>query len=105
MNSTQHTPISPIESCVDEAKRLVLGDRNQSYGNPANDYAKVAKLWSGLLHPILKRDITIEEAILMMVTLKLAREVHAHKRDNVVDAHGYLLCYEWARSGIKPFAK
>lgn len=87
---------------ADTAIRLVLGDRNESYGDPAEDYAKVAKMWSGLLHPILKRDITPQEAILMMVLLKMSREVHAPKDDNIVDAHGYLLCYQWALSGRRP---
>ena len=87
---------------ADTAIQLVLGDRNASYGDPAEDYAKVAKMWSGLLHPILKRDITPQEAILMMVLLKMSREVHASKADNIIDAHGYLLCYEWARTGVRP---
>ena len=87
---------------ADTAIRLVLGDRNESYGDPAEDYAKVAKMWSGLLHPILKRDITPQEAILMMVLLKMSREVHAPKDDNIIDAHGYLLCYQWAKSGVRP---
>jgi hypothetical protein len=47
-------------------------------------------------------DITAEEAILMMVGLKLSRESHAHKDDNIIDAHGYLLCYEWAKTGVQP---
>ena len=93
------------ESCVDEARRIVLGERNSSYGNPAEDYTKTAKMWSGLLQPILKRDITAQEAILMMVLLKLSREVHRSKRDNLVDALGYLLCYEWALTGQKPETK
>jgi hypothetical protein len=87
---------------AEKAAQLVLGDRNQSYGNPADDYAKVAKMWSGLLHPILKRDITPQESILMMVLLKMSREIHAHKDDNIIDAHGYLLCYDWALTGNMP---
>ena len=90
------------ESMVDEARRIVLGDRNSSYGDPRSDYEKTAKIWSGLLAHKLKADISAEEAILMMVGLKLSREVHRQKRDNIVDAHGYLLCYEWASTGVRP---
>lgn len=85
-----------------EAEKLVLGDRNASYGPPRQDYEKTAKIWSGILLPILKRDITAEEAMLMMVGLKLSREAFKHKDDNLIDAHGYLLCLEWAVTGKKP---
>ena len=89
----------PTKNVCREAEELVLGDRNSSYGNPADDYAKTAKVWSGLLNPILKRDITPQEAMLMMVGLKLSREVHKHKHDNIVDAIGYLLCVDWSLNG------
>lgn len=95
---------SPRSNLAGEAIKLVLVDRNDSYGNPRDDYEGTAKIWSGLLRAKLKADITPEEAILMMVGLKLNREAHKHKDDNLVDAHGYLLCLEWALTGKRPQA-
>ncbi len=39
---------------------------------------------------------------MMMAGLKLRRHAHKAKRDNIVDAHGYLLCLEWIESGKRP---
>lgn len=77
-----------------EANDLVNGDRQADYGTPRQNYEGIAKVWSGILSPILKRDITPEEAALMMVGLKLQRQAMKQKRDNLVDAHGYLLVYQ-----------
>ena len=90
---------------AEEAQSIVCGERNAAYGNPIDDYTKTAKMWSGILAPKLKEDITPEEAIAMMVCVKLSREVHSPKRDNRVDAIGYLLCLDWATTGIKPDEK
>lgn len=98
-NLDRETTPMPTKNVCREAEELVLGERNSSYGNPADDYAKTAKVWSGLLNPILKRDITPQEAMLMMVGLKLSREVHKHKHDNIIDAIGYLLCVDWSLNG------
>ena len=102
-------PIDPpsqqlLNVCA-EASRLVLGDRNESYGSPADDYTKTAKVWSGLLAHKLKPgvEITPKEAVLMMAGMKLSREMHKHKRDNLIDCAGYVLCAEWIQDGKKPF--
>lgn len=90
-----------MSNCAKEAYDLVLGDRNKSYGPPSEDYLRTSKVWSGLLIHKLKPgcEISIEEAMLMMSSLKLCREMTKHKHDNLVDAIGYLACAEWHIEG------
>lgn len=71
---------------LDEAKNVINGDRQDMYGNPEDSFKLIAKYWS----TYLEVDITARDATLMMVLFKLAREKNQHKRDNIVDAAGYL---------------
>lgn len=78
---------------LDEARSIINGDRQDAYGNPEDCFADIAHLWNwwrrGRHEPMLA-----EDAAMMMVLLKLAREKSKHKRDNIVDACGYLGLYE-----------
>lgn len=87
---------------ADKAAELVLGNRNDDYGTPHDDFVGVALIWSGILSAKLIDSITPEEVALCMAGLKLRREAHKPKADNIVDAHGYLLCLEWIRTGRRP---
>jgi hypothetical protein len=93
-NKPKQTPGSEI---LLEAHRLVNGPRQQDYGHPADDYAKV----SDIFYSITGVDLSVSEAILFMVSVKLARlrtnlENDTIHHDSLVDALGYLTCLNMA---------
>jgi hypothetical protein len=73
------------ESILDEAKRIVHGDRGENYGHPFEDFSRTAKIWSA----ILNIKVTPEQVALCMIGVKISREVNRPKRDNIVDGAGY----------------
>lgn len=79
---------------LDEAKRLVYGDRGQDYGHPLDDYERTSELWTALLRHRLKpgERVTADDAVRCMIAVKLSRDVHRPKRDNRVDIAGYAEC-------------
>ena len=79
-------------SILPEAHGLVYGDRQASYGHPAVDFSRTAALVNVLLASKLSKDLGPEDVALFMVAVKLSRECHEPKRDNLVDAAGYLEC-------------
>lgn len=81
-----------MESILEEAQRLVHGDRQQDYGHPASDFTRTGVFWTEALKGKLKEGETIgpEDVALCMVFVKLSREINRPKRDNRVDGAGYL---------------
>lgn len=84
-----------------EAETIVNGARQADYGHPLDDFSKTAQIWSA----ILGIDITPEEVALCMVGVKISREVNKPKRDNIVDAHGYLMTYAMVQDEIERRSK
>ncbi len=79
------------ESILDEAKRITEGVRRTEYGAPADDFGRAAYMWTGILARKLRdgAQINAMDIPLCMVAVKLARQSHHHKRDNLVDIAGY----------------
>lgn len=77
------------ESILQEAQRLTHGDRNKDYGHPLDDYTKNAGIINALFAHKLREPFTAAEVALIMVGVKLSRQVNRPKRDNMVDAAGY----------------
>ena len=77
------------ESALQEAQRLVHGDRGASYGHPIDDYTRTGRIWGAILGV---PDIDPRLCALMMAGVKVSRECHKPKRDNRVDLAGYAEC-------------
>lgn len=77
------------ESILEEAQRLVHGNRGADYGHPIVDYESTGRMWGAILGI---PDIDPRICCLMMIAVKLSRESRKHKRDNLVDAAGYAEC-------------
>ena len=74
------------ETVLQEAQRLVHGDRGQDYGHPLDDFTRTGRIWGAILGI---PDVAPELVGLCMVGVKISREVNAPKRDNRVDGPGY----------------
>ncbi len=89
LEAGQSQGAKPGEDEMHEANNLVNGDRQAAYGSPRPAYDAMAQVWSGLLAHKLTAPLTAEEAVILLAGMKLCREARKHKRDNVVDLHGY----------------
>lgn len=83
----------PVRAAIlREAETLITGDRNKTYGSPTENFANTAALWNVQIGHKLKEPITAAEVAQLMTQLKLARMIAQPKRDNYLDAVGYLAC-------------
>lgn len=96
-------PPPPVETILEEAQRLVHGNRGADYGHPIDDYTRTGRMWAAIIDGWLSEqpgfenmppvpDIDPRIGCLMMAAVKLSREVNKHKRDNLTDAAGYSEC-------------
>lgn len=79
------------ETILQEAQRLVHGDRGQDYGHPIDDFTRTAKMWTALWREKLRPEAHLgpEDVPMAMICLKISREQNRAKRDNATDIAGY----------------
>ena len=77
-----------MQSILQEAELIVNGERAQAYGPVKDSFNRIAQMWS----VVLGTTVTAEQVGLMLITMKVARQVNASKRDNLVDIAGYAEC-------------
>jgi hypothetical protein len=76
-----------------EAHNLITGDRHNAYAHPLEDYTQTRDIFQA----ITGVSLTVEQAILFMVSVKLSRlrtalDAGRWAHDTVVDTAGYIGC-------------
>ncbi len=73
------------ENILEQAKELVVGDRQQDYGDKLTNHENIAALWS----IFLRKKLTAHDVAMCMALVKVARLMHAHKTDSYIDMAAY----------------
>ena len=73
------------EKILQEAERLINGDRAKDYGDAYVNHKRIADMWS----VVFGKEVTVRQVILCMIAMKVARLVHDSKEDSWVDVCGY----------------
>jgi hypothetical protein len=79
---------------LQEADKIIHGDRNEQYGTPLDNHGTTAAFWNTYLAALRRRgkvDLDAEDVCWLNVLQKISREATtgAQKRDTAVDVAGY----------------
>lgn len=92
-----------MANILEEAEMIIYGDREKTYGHPSVNLERIAGLWQAYIEAKIVDGssflMTPEDVSWMMVLLKSARQMNENKRDNLVDAVGYIALIERIQDG------
>lgn len=85
---------------LEKADGCVTGKRAENYGEPEDNFNRIAKMWNAILGTDL---VDAHKVALMMAALKIARGCTGQVvMDNYVDGAGYFACAgEIATRGVE----
>jgi hypothetical protein len=92
---TYETEVPASAKLLDDAKEIILGSRNRAYGEPEDNFARIAEVWNWYL--VNKFDfrgrLLDYDVALLMDLLKTARLLHdPTNEDSWKDKAGYVGC-------------
>jgi hypothetical protein len=73
------------QDLLDEAKKLIGGDRQTDYGDKLTNHENIANFWS----IFLKTKVTPHDVAICMALVKVARLMNQHKKDSYIDMAAY----------------
>ena len=68
----------------------IINNRSEETNRQYGDFDTSMIRMSQIASAATGKDITPEDCYIIMVALKLSRQAHQHKEDNLLDAVGYL---------------
>ena len=86
------------EEVLNTARRLVMGDRNRTYGPPTEDFARTARILTAMGLRMVGadgkvRDLAAHDHALILLAVKLSRLCNdPQHQDSWVDVAGYAAC-------------
>jgi len=100
-------PSCHLGMCLDQAKQVICGERQDTYGSPEDSFALIAQYWNIYLNEVQKTLLTkngfdfrdyklvpmleAKDVAHMMILFKMARvQGQRPSRDNYVDIAGYV---------------
>ncbi|OYN81744.1 hypothetical protein CG716_05160 [Mycolicibacterium sphagni] len=89
------------ETVCQEAERIINGQRQQDYGDTAQNWNRIAELWSAYLGT----KISALDAINLLLLMKVSRAKRGYHRDSYVDTAGYAGLAEKINSAEQPKAQ
>lgn len=94
--SDEPKPISVRELALDTAKKAICGDRNLNYGEPEDNFLRIARLWNASMKNCFGEDapqFSSWHVALFLGQVKDARLAHTPSHsDSWVDKIGYAAC-------------
>lgn len=79
------------ENLLNQAIQIITNDRNNSYGEPDQDFTRIAQLWNTYLQG--RENIESHDVAVMMILLKVSRlSWNPGHKDSWLDIAGYAAC-------------
>ena len=88
--------MSGREECLDTAKKIIVGDREEQYSGPEDSFTQIAEHWNVYLTRQLGHAVNLgpDDIAVMMSLLKIARlsTGGTNQPDTWIDMAGYAGC-------------
>jgi Domain of unknown function (DUF6378) len=83
----------PRRMLLDDANRLICGDRNEQYGPPTQDFQRTAEMANAFGFRVGDELLSSHHVAIFMELLKISRKRwQPGKRDSWLDTAGYTAC-------------